>query len=384
MRELGALDDRTLKDFGIHRAEIEAAVYGHRDRRSAATRQPAVARLPGAGAREDEARRMEALLGGAYRRSLRYLHDARERRVSPLPASVERVAKLGGELPDAPSDPERVLAMLDDIGSPATVINAGGRYFGFVNGGALPAALAANWLAAAWDQNAGLSVCSPIAAALENIAIEWIGDALGLPSERRRQPGDRRLDGELLRAGGCAPRAACAPRLGCRERRIVRRAAGHRGGERGGARIAAQGAEPARTRPRARGACSDRSQGRMRADRLPTLSATTVVCIQAGNVNTGAFDPARAICEQAQAANAWVHVDGAFGLWATASSRHRHLTDGIELAQSWALDGHKWLNVPYDCGVTLVREPAISGSRHVDERQLPGAWRRSAPVPADA
>ncbi len=220
---------------------------------------------------------MDDLLSEALRRSVRYLHIARQRRVSPLQAAVDRVAELGGELPDGPSTPEHVLAMLDDIGSPATVINAGGRYFGFVNGGALPAALAANSVATGEESHVTLFKALSL---------------LGLGRERViRVPTDR--------------------------------------------------------------------QGRMRADKLPALSSSTIVCIQAGNVNTGAFDPARAVCEAARAAGAWVHIDGAFGLWVAASPRRRHLADGIELAQSWATDAHKWLNVPYDCGVALVREPGF-------------------------
>jgi glutamate/tyrosine decarboxylase-like PLP-dependent enzyme len=305
----------------------------------------------------NEAGPMDDLLGEALRRSVRYLQGARQRRVSPLQGDVDRVAELGGALPDGPSDPGHVLAMLDDIGSPATVINAGGRYFGFVNGGALPAALAANWLAGAWDQNAGPSVCSPIAAALENIAIQWICDVLGLPAGA----GGSLVTGASM-ANFCAlaaARHALLLRLGWDV---------EADGLFGAPPITVVVSEESHVtlfralsllglgRARVIRVPTDR-QGRLRADKLPALSGSTIVCIQAGNVNTGAVDPARAVCEAARAADAWVHIDGAFGLWAAASPRHRHLIDGIELAHSWALDAHKWLNVPYDCGVALVREP---------------------------
>jgi glutamate/tyrosine decarboxylase-like PLP-dependent enzyme len=299
----------------------------------------------------------EALLADALRRSIRYLEGAQARRVSPAPADVERLARLGGPLPENPCDPRQVLALLDDVGSPATVINAGGRYFGFVNGGSLPAAVAADWLAAAWDQNAGLAVGSPTAAALEETAIRWICDLLSLPPGT----GGGLVTGASM-ANFCGLAAARHAVLGRQGWNV------ERDGLFGAPPITVVVGEEAHVSllkalsllgfgaGRVVRVPCDR-QGRMQPEKLPALSSSCIVCIQAGNVNTGALDPARAISEQALAKDAWVHVDGAFGLWAAAAPQRAHLAAGTELAHSWATDAHKWLNVPYDCGIVLVREP---------------------------
>jgi glutamate/tyrosine decarboxylase-like PLP-dependent enzyme len=297
------------------------------------------------------------LLADAAQRSLRYLASIDDRPVAPGEAAIARMGELAGPLPDHPMAPDKVLAMLDEVGSPATVVNAGGRYFGFVNGGALPATTAASWLACAWDQNAGPSVCSPIATALEEIATEWVRQALRLP------------DGT---GGGLVTGATMANFCGlAAARHALLETQGWNVSEDGlfGAPpltvVASEEAHSALLkalsllglgRSRVVRVPADR-QGRMRADALPPLTASTILCIQAGNVNTGSIDPARAICEAARAAGAWVHVDGAFGLWARAVPSLASLADGLELADSWATDAHKWLNVPYDCGIVLVRDP---------------------------
>lgn len=297
------------------------------------------------------------LMRAAAERSLRYLDGIRDRRVAPLPEQVDGLKALAGPLPDGPTDPAAVLALLDDAGSPATVVSAGGRYFGFVTGGSLPVTLAANWLAGAWDQNGGLVVASPVAAALEETVLRWLIDALALP------PGtgagfvtgatmanftalDAARHAVLARSGWDVEAAGLfdAPSitvivgdevhvsllkaltmLGLGRDRIVR--------------VPVDG------------------QGRMRARALPVIAGPTIVCAQAGNVNSGAFDPVEQICAAAHAAGAWVHVDGAFGLWAAAAPERAYLTRGVEHADSWALDAHKWLNVPYDSGVAFVRRP---------------------------
>ena len=300
---------------------------------------------------------MDDLLRDTALRATRYLDGLATRGVAPAPSAVARLPELGGPLPDGPTDPSAVVALLDEVASPATVVNAGGRYFGFVNGGSLPAALAANWLAGAWDQNAGLSVSSPAAAALEEISVRWILDVLSLPATS----GGGLVTGATMAnfTGLAAARHALLARQGWDVERdglfgappltvvvgdevhvSVLKALSLVGfGRERVIRVPVDG------------------QGRLRADRLPPLSSTTIVCIQAGNVNTGAFDPAQAICARARDAGSWVHVDGAFGIWAAAAPPRAHLAAGFALADSWATDAHKWLNVPYDCGIVLVRDP---------------------------
>jgi glutamate/tyrosine decarboxylase-like PLP-dependent enzyme len=300
---------------------------------------------------------VDDLLLDTARRATRYLEGLLTRGVAPAPAAVERLPELGGPLPQGPTDPTAVIALLDEIASPATVVNAGGRYFGFVNGGTLPATLAANWLAGAWDQNAGLSVASPAASALEEISVRWILDVLALPATA----GGGLVTGATMAnfAGLAAARHALLARQGWDVEReglfgappltvVV--------GDEVHVSVLKALSLLGLGRERVVRVPAD-AQGRLRADRLPHLSSTTIVCIQAGNVNTGAFDPAQAVCARALEAGSWVHVDGAFGIWAAAAPRRAHLAAGLELADSWATDGHKWLNVPYDCGVVLVRDP---------------------------
>ena len=255
-----------------------------------------------------------------------------------------------------PCDPKSVLALLDDYGSPATVASAGGRYFGFVTGGSLPAALAANWLVGAWDQNAGLWVQSPVAAFLEEVAAGWLRDVFRLPVTC----GVGFVTGATMANFSClaAARDALLRRagwnvegqglFGAPEIRVIVGVEAHASLMKA-LSLVGLGRNRVTTIP------AD-EQGRMRADELPRLDDRTLVCIQAGNVNTGAFDPANEICLRAREAGAWVHVDGAFGLWAAAAPRRSHLLNGVTEADSWATDCHKWLNVPYDSGLAFVRE----------------------------
>jgi glutamate/tyrosine decarboxylase-like PLP-dependent enzyme len=298
------------------------------------------------------------LLGSAARRAVAYLQGVRTRRVSPDAGAVRELEQLTGRLAEEGAEPWKLIDILDRFASPATVATTGGRYFGFVTGGALPAAVAATWLASAWDQNAGLRVMSPVAASLEDAALGWVRELLGLAAEC----GGALVTGATMAnfAGLAAARHDLLGRagwdvendglFGAPPLRVVVgdevhvsliKALGMLGlGRKRVVRVPVDG------------------QGRMRAAELPPLDSRTVVCIQAGNVNTGAFDPAREICRRAGEAGAWVHVDGAFGLWAAASPRYRHLTNGFELADSWATDAHKWPNVGYDCGIALVRHPS--------------------------
>jgi glutamate/tyrosine decarboxylase-like PLP-dependent enzyme len=300
---------------------------------------------------------LKELLTDVAARAAGYLAGINDRSVAPSPAALARLKELGGPLPDAPADPAELIAQLDEIGSPATVATTGGRYFGFVVGGTLPASLAANWLAGAWDQNAALQLLSPVAAKVEEIVERWVVDLLGLPQ------------GTGAGFVTCTTMANFSALAAARS--AVLRHTGWNVEDDG-----LFGAPPIRVvvgqevhvsllravamvglgRSRVITVPVD-GQGRMRPDALPPLDERTILCIQAGNVNTGAFDPAKEICTRAQEAGAWVHVDGAFGLWGAVSPLYAHLLEGFSAADSWAVDCHKWLNVPYDSGIVLVREP---------------------------
>jgi glutamate/tyrosine decarboxylase-like PLP-dependent enzyme len=335
----------------------------------------------------------EHLLQRAAEMARKYVREIGGRRVSPAVADVVNLAKFREGFPEAPSDPVRVLAMLDEIGSPATVAMTGGRYFGFVIGGALPASLAANWLAGAWDQNASLRVMSPVAAELEEVALGWVGEALGLPQD---------CEGGLVT---CATTANFTALVAARHALLSR--AGWNVVEEGmfGAPPidVVVGKEVHASILKAlclAGFGSKRlirvpvdGQGRMRAEHLPSMNDHTILCIQAGNVNTGAFDPAVELCRRAHEQGAWVHVDGAFGLWARLSPKYGHLTDGFEQADSWATDAHKWPNVNYDSGIVLVRDAMalrsamtmtaaylIAGALREPMYQTPEASRRARGV----
>lgn len=300
---------------------------------------------------------MKELLSDAATRAARYLSGVNSRPVAPTAASVARLDELGGPLPVGPTDPAKLLSLLDDVGSPATVATTGGRYFGFVIGGTLPAALAANWLAGAWDQNAAMQVMSPVAAKLEEIVQGWVLDLLGLPAGSAAGF----VTGTTMAnfSGLAAARSALLHRAGWNLEDE---------GMFGAPPIQVVVGEEVHVsvlraltmlglgRSRVVTVPAD-GQGRMRADSLPPLNSKTLLCLQAGNVNTGAFDPAREICSRARDAGAWVHVDGAFGLWGAVSPLYAPLLDGVELADSWAIDCHKWLNVPYDSGIIVVRDP---------------------------
>ena len=298
------------------------------------------------------------LLKDSWRRSSAYLQTISGRRVSPAADAVAGLACLDEPFPQLGIPDREVLALLDEIGSPATVATAGARYFGYVIGGVLPAALAANWLAAAWDQNTGLTSMSPVGAALDEIAIRWIVDALRFPNG---------CDGAFVTGATMANFTGLAA-----ARHFLLARDGWDVEEDGlfgappitlivGAEVHSSVLKALAMlglgRSRVMSVETD-EQGRMRPDRLGQIPARSIMCLQAGNVNTGSFDPAREICARARAAGAWVHVDGAFGLWARVSRRFDDLTAGYEDADSWSLDGHKWLNVNYDSGIVLVRDPA--------------------------
>ena len=296
------------------------------------------------------------LLNLAAERAIRYVANAGARRVGPAPSDLAALAGFHEPFPDGPASSADVLHRLDAIGSPATAAMTGGRYFGFVNGGIVPAALAASWLAAAWNQNASLRVMSPIAVELEDVVLQWVCEALGLPLD---------CYGGLVT---CATMASFTALLAARQALLKK--AGWDVTEDGmfgappiqvvvGAEVHAsvlKALSMAGFGKKRLTIVEADGQGRMRADRLPQLSERTIVCIQAGNVNTGAFDPAEELCAAAKQQGAWVHVDGAFGLWARISPKYAHLTRGLENADSWATDAHKWPNAGYDCGVMLLKD----------------------------
>lgn len=300
---------------------------------------------------------MKKLLIDTAERASSYLESLPSRSVTPPSSAIDRLEQLGGPLPDHSSDPAEILAMLDVIGSPATVATAGPRYFGFVIGGSLPASLAANWLAGAWDQNGAMRVMSPVAAKLEEIVLQWIIDLLDLPTgcDAGFVTGTTMANFSAL----AAARTALLARAGwnVEEDGLFGAPSLHVivGGEVHVSLLKAL-SMLGLGRSRVTRVPVD-GQGRMRADALPKLDQRTLVCIQAGNVNTGAFDPAQELCRRARESGAWVHVDGAFGMWAAVSPEYAPLLSGFGEADSWAIDCHKWLNVPYDSGLAVVREP---------------------------
>ena len=288
-----------------------------------------------------------------------YIDSLGERPVFPDVTPEQLRKALGGPLPDGPIPAEQVIDELAAGAEPGLVAMGSGRYFGFVIGGALPAALAADWLTSAWDQNAGLYVGGPSASVVEQITRDWLLELLGLPGESSigfvtgtqvaHVTGLAAARWHVLDAVGWdvgREGLAGAPRI-----RVLVGEQGHVTIDRA-LRLLGLGAPTT--------VAAD-DQGRMRPDALAEALAgaagPTIVCAQAGEVNTGAFDPLPAIAELSRDAGAWLHVDGAFGIWAAVSPRLRHLVNGIELADSWTTDAHKWLNVPYDSGIVLCAHP---------------------------
>jgi glutamate/tyrosine decarboxylase-like PLP-dependent enzyme len=280
-----------------------------------------------------------------------------ERPVFP-PATVEDLrAAFAKPLPDGPTDPRTVITELAAAAEPGLVAEPSGRYFGFVIGGSLPGALAADWLATAWDQNAGLYVCGPAASVVEEVAGAWLVELLGLPAH---------ASFGFVTGGQMATFTALAA-----ARHHVLAKAGwnvERDGLTGAPRVRVvvgerrHGTVDRALRMLGLGAPTDvvpsDDNGRMLATELQFTDQPTIICAQAGEVSTGAFDPFHPIADARDAAaNAWIHVDGAFGLWAAATDSLRHLVDGADRADSWATDAHKWLNVPYDSGIAFTAHP---------------------------
>ncbi len=289
-----------------------------------------------------------------------FLESVSDRPVYPQIELDDLRAALVTPLPEGPADPSEVVSRLASVGGDAAVAIPGGRYFGFVIGGAVPAALAADWLTSAWDQNAGLYVAGPAASVIEEVAGAWLAELLALPRD-------------VSFAFVTGTQMAHATALAAARHHVLARVGWDV--ERDGL----VGAPPIRVVAGVkRHVTIDRAlrliglgtgcvspvevddQGRMLPDGVREAlkhEAPTIVCAQAGEVNTGAFDPFGEIADAAAEAEAWLHVDGAFGLWAAASPRYEHLVAGVERADSWAVDGHKWLNVPYDSGIVFCARP---------------------------
>ena len=315
---------------------------------------------------------MQRLLEDAAQRASRYLESLGDRAVRPDPAAVQRLAELDIALPAEGVQGAEILKLLDERVGPATMAMAGPRFFGFVIGGALPVTVAANWLATAWDQNTGLYRSTPGASHLEQIALAWLKHLFGFPASTA---------GAFVTGGTMANFTA----LAAARRAVLQRVgwAVDADGLFGAPPITVLvGAEAHPTLLKSLGLLGmgrNRvvrvpvdAQGRMRVDALPKIKGPTILCLQAGNVNTGAFDPLEPLIAAAKEAGAWVHVDGAFGLWAAVAPSRAHLTAGIARADSWATDAHKWLNVPYDSGLAFVRDAdALRAAMAISAEYLP-------------
>jgi glutamate/tyrosine decarboxylase-like PLP-dependent enzyme len=292
-------------------------------------------------------------------RAKKYLSEKDGMPVYPHPSAIQALQQLNAPLQEDPLADAAVLSLLDTYGSPATVKSSGGRYFGFVTGSSLQAAMGAKLLATVWDQNAALSVMSPVASFLEEVSGNWLVSLLGLPENTvtsfvtgatmanftalaaarhallKKQGWDVLSKGlfhapEITVIAGDELHVSLLKALsflGFGRERVVR--------------VPVDG------------------QGRMITERIPVIKGPAIICLQSGNVNTGAFDPLEEICHHVKNDSTWIHVDGAFGLWAAAAPAKRHLMKGIELADSWGTDAHKWLNVPYDCGFAFVKHKQI-------------------------
>jgi len=285
-----------------------------------------------------------------------YLETVGERRVFPDQMALDGLIAFDEDLPLAPSDPSKTLELLDKKGTPATVTSNGGRYFGFVIGATLPAAAAAERLAAAWDQCGSSFVNSPVAAKIEEVATKWVLEVLDLPRESKIGFGTS--------ATACGLSVLAVARrtllkrkgwdidadglIGAPEVKIVIPETVHVTVTKA-AKLLGFGLNRLIVAP-----CDNK--GRIDPQQLPDLDDMTILCLQAGEVNMGDFDLFPELISIARDAGAWVHVDGAFGLWARASAKKKHLTKGVELADSWTTDGHKWLNTPYDGAMAICRD----------------------------
>ena len=295
------------------------------------------------------------LLDYAERQAVDYVQSLELRPVFPDEQACQALSGFDEPLPEQPQQAATVLEQLSRLGGPATVASAGPNYYGFVIGSSLPVATAAERIALAWDQCASSYINSPVADAIERVTARWLLEILDLPRDSAVGFGTSATSGALsaltaarrvllARAdwdmdrqgltGAPAIRVVCPENIHITVRKILR--------------VLGFGEDNIVNVP-----CDDR--GRLCLDAVPALNDRTLLCLQAGEVNTGGFDPFAELLPQARRAGAWVHVDGAFGLWARASNTHAHLTDGVDMADSWTTDAHKWLNTPYDGAMVICR-----------------------------
>src|SRR3984957_18531376 len=299
------------------------------------------------------------LLDNFSARAKKYLAEKEKQPVYPHASAIKALQHLNFPLQEESIDAATVLALLDEYGSPPTGKNNGGRYFCFLTGSSLQAAMSAKLLSTVWDQNGALSIMSPVASLLEEISSNWLVSLLCLPEDTvtafvtgatmanftglaaarhallKKQGWDVQSQGlfhapEITIIAGDELHVSllkALSMLGFGRDRIIR--------------------------------VPVDAQGRLMAEKIPAVKGPTIVCAQSGNVNSGGFDPLEEIYDRAKNENTWIHVDGAFGLWAAASPKKKHLMRGIELADSWATDAHKWLNVPYDSGFAFVKHKQI-------------------------
>ncbi len=297
---------------------------------------------------------------------LTYLAEAFDRHVAPTPEALAALSRFDESMPTKPGEADKIIEMLHQFGSPATVATIGGRYFGFVTGSAIPASLAAKNLSIFWDQVTAMQVMSPVTSKLETIVEKWLVELLGLPPHT--------VAGFV---SGSSMANFCG--LAAARYRILKNQ---------GWDITEQGLFDA---PKIRVVTGRHAhstvlkaislvglgksniewvdvddQGRIIPELIPELDSRTLLILQAGNVNSGSFDDFKVICQKAKSQGAWIHIDGAFGLWAQATKKLKHLTEGFEFADSWAADGHKTINTPYDSGLILCADKeALVSSLHM-------------------
>lgn len=295
-----------------------------------------------------------------------YLHDVFERNIFPTEEALQGLKKFEEALPYDSADALAVINQLQEVGAPGTVAKLGGRYFGFVTGSALPVGLAAKHMATYWDQIGSLQVTSPTNAKLESVVEHWLKQLLGLPENA--VAGYVTGTSAATFCGLAAARFKILQNAGwdINEKGLynapqIRIVTGKHTHSTVLKAIAMLGLGKSNIE-----FVDVDEEGRIIAEKMPALDNRTILILQAGNVNSGSFDPFEKICAKAKGTGAWIHVDGAFGLWAAASEKLKYLTKGMEHANSWSVDGHKTLNTPYDCGIVLCADKeAIVSALHM-------------------